>query len=487
MNYKKLLSAGTVLGVACVALLTGEAFACSPDYTGVTLNVGSQTGPFIASALQAAAKTWTEKTCGQVKVIEFPFGELYPKYVTALQAGEKSFDIMTFPPAWTPDLAPFLQEMPAAMRQTDAWKDIHPNYRERLMVWDGKTMTQSIDGDLHNLSYRIDLFEDPKEKEAFKKKYGYDLAVPATWKQYYDIAEFFTRPDKGLYGTVEPFRRGGQQFWFFFTHAATYANSPNDPGAMFFNPETMDAEVNNPGWVKALEDYVRSVKYSPAGALNYGYGDVNTAFAGGQAAMALGWGDTGVIAGDKKQSKIAGNVGSAMAPASDQIYNAKTKAWDKFDKPVPTPFMAFGGWQAGINANGDHKDAAWNYIEWVSNPENSGKAVVTGGSGVNPYRFSHMSDLKPWETIFTEREAKEYLASQLDSLNAKNVAYDMRLPGYFSYTEILEIELGKALNGDETPQQALDSVAQQWNKLTDDLGRDKQLVAYRNSMGLPAK
>ncbi|HVJ41984.1 MAG TPA: hypothetical protein VM639_10820, partial [Dongiaceae bacterium] len=131
--------------------------------------------------------------------------------------------------------------------------------------------------------------------------------------------------------------------------------------------------------------------------------------------------------------------------------------------------------------------AAWNYIEWVSNPENSGKAVVTGGSGVNPYRYSHMQDIKPWETIFTEREAKEYLASQLDSLNAKNVAYDMRLPGYFSYTEILEIELGKALNGDETAQQALDSVAQQWNKLTDDLGRDKQLAAYRNSMGLPAK
>lgn len=70
-------------------------------------------------------------------------------------------------------------------------------------------------------------------------------------------------------------------------------------------------------------------------------------------------------------------------------------------------------------------------------------------------------------------------------MTAKNIALDMRLPGYFSYTEVLEIELSKALAGEVTPQQALDSVAEQWNKLTDEFGRDKQLAAYRASMGLP--
>ncbi len=92
-----------------------------------------------------------------------------------------------------------------------------------------------------------------------------------------------------------------------------------------------------------------------------------------------------------------------------------------------------------------------------------------------------------WSKLFSEREAKEYLGAQKDSVTAKNVALDMRLPGYFSYTEILEIELSKALAGEVTPQQALDSVAAQWNKLTDEFGRDKQLAAYRASMGLPQK
>ena len=37
-------------------------------------------------------------------------------------------------------------------------------------------------------------------QDKFKAKYGYDLGVPQNWSAYEDIAEFFTRPDDGLYG-----------------------------------------------------------------------------------------------------------------------------------------------------------------------------------------------------------------------------------------------------------------------------------------------
>ena len=50
--------------------------------------------------------------------------------------------------------------------------------------------------------YRADLMNNPKEKEGFKAKYGYELANAKDWKQYRDIAEWFTRPDQGLYGTA---------------------------------------------------------------------------------------------------------------------------------------------------------------------------------------------------------------------------------------------------------------------------------------------
>lgn len=487
MKIKKEMKRWILPLASALAVSSGAANAiCSPDYSDVSLNVGSQVGPFIASALDSAGKSWSEKTCGQVRIVEFPFGELYPKYLTAMAANVNSFDIITFPPAWTPDFVPYLTEMPEAMRQTEDWKDIHSIYRDRLMVWNSKYYSQTIDGDLHTLTYRTDLFENPTEIENFKKKYGYSLAVPTTWNQYLDIAEFFTRPEAGLWGTAEAFVRGGQQFWFFFTHVASYTNHPDNPGSMFFNPETMDAEVNNPGWVRALEDYIRSSKLAPPGALNFNFGDVNSNFAGGKVAMAIGWGDTGVIAVDPKQSTVSGNVGSAVTPGATDIWNYKTKQWDSFKESVISPFMAFGGWQAAVPKASINQEAAWSFIEWASNPDNSGQATVTGGSGVNPYRYSHFTNVDRWLTTFTRKEAVSYLKSQEESASHANVALDMRLPGYFSYTEILEIELSKALSGDVTPQQALDTVAQQWNELTDDFGRDKQLVAYRSSMGLSA-
>ena len=475
------------LGAAALALaLSGGAAAQQyPDYSDVTINVGSMTGPFIASAHQAAAKTWEENTGGTVNIIEFPFSELYPKFLTSMVQNEASFDVISFAPAWLPDFAPYLSEMPVYIRRTNDWEDIHPVYRERLMVWDGKTISQTIDGDLHTLSYRIDLFSDPAEQAAFQDRYGYDLAPPETWAQYYDIAEFFTRPDDELWGTAEAFVRGGQQFWFFFSHAASYTNHPDNPGSMFFDPETFEPQINNPGWLRALEEYIQSVGVSPPGALNYNSGDIRTAFAGGRVAMNFDWGDTGTIGADPEQSQVAGSVGSALLPGSNEFWNHKTGQWDTFDEIIRSPFMAYGGWQSAVPAASRNQEAAWNYVEWLTNPENSGIAAITGGSGVNPYRFSHFTNLDRWLTIFSEEEARQYLAAQQGSLDAPNVALDMRLPGYFSYTEVLEIELSKALAGQVEPQEALDAIAEEWEEMTEDLGREEQLAAYRASMGLP--
>ena len=478
---KKLLT-GAAFGALMAA---GAAQACSPDFSGVTLSAASQTGPYIASALTAAAEGWKAKTCGTVNVVEFPWSELYPKIVTTLVAGDAAFDVITFAPAWSPDFTPYLTEMPADLRQGALWEDIAPVYRDRLMVWDGKVLSQTIDGDVHTYSYRTDLFENPDEQAAFKAKYGYDLGVPQTWSQYLDIAEFFQRPDQGMWGTAEAFRRGGQQFWFFFSHAAAYASHPDHPGSFFFDPDTMDAQVNNPGWVRGLEDYIRASKLAPPNALQFSFGETIAAHAGGQVAQSIGWGDIGVVVADPKQSKVAGTLGSAILPGSTEVWNYKTGAWDTFDEPVFSPFMAFGGWQAAVPQSSLNQQAAWDFVTFLSSPEVSGKAAITGGSGVNPYRASHFENAQLWSAIFSEPEAKGYLASQRDSIEAKNVVLDMRLPGYFSYTEVLEIELSKALSGDVTPQQALDTVAAEWNKLTDEFGRDAQKAAYRAAMGLP--
>jgi len=466
-------------------LMSGTAYAaCSPDYTGVTLKVSTQNGPAIASALQAAGKLWEEKTCGKVEVVEFPFGDLYTKFLTAMSQQTGDFDVIGFVPAWVPDFAPFLSTMPAEIQQGADWEDIHPVYRERLMSWNGEIKSATMDGDMHMLNYRADLFEDAKNKEEFKAKYGYDLAAPKTWKEYLDVAEFFTGAHGAKFGTAEAYKRGGQQFWYFFSHAASYTNNPNYPGSMFFDPETMDAQINNPGWLRALEEYKKALDFNPPGSLNNGSGDVRPLYAGGTVAMNLDWADSGVLGAT--EGSIKGNVRTAVLPGSTEIWNAKAKAWDKFDTPVASPFLAFGGWQLGVPADGKNQAAAWDFVALTISPAVSGKAIVTANSGVNPYRLSHYSNLDNWSSIFTKEEAESYLGAQRASLDSPNVALDLRLPGFNSYTDVLEVELSKALAGEVEPQAALDTIAAEWNKITDELGRDSQLAAYRASMGLPA-
>jgi len=476
---KKLFLTAALLSSASMAHAT-----CAPDYSGVTLTISTQNGPFIASPLQTAAESWEAKTCGKVDLVEFPFSELYPKFLTAMSQKTGDFDVIGFIPAWLPDFSTFLSSMPTEMQSGPAWEDIHPVYRERLMSWGGEVKSATMDGDMHMLNYRADLFEDADNMAAFKEKYGYDLAAPVTWDQYYDIAEFFTASDAVDYGTAEAYRRGGQQFWYFFSHAASYTNHPDQPGSMFFDPETMDAQINNAGWLKALEDYKRGLDFNPPGALNNGSGDVRPLYAGGSLAMNIDWADSGVMGAT--EGTIKGNVRTAVLPGSNKIWNSKTNQWDMFDDVVASPFLAFGGWQLAVPADSKNSEAAWSFVQEVTSPEVSGQAIVTGNTGVNPYRFSHYENLENWSSIFTPEEAASYLGAQRASLDAPNVALDLRLPGFFSYTEVLEIELSKALSGQVEPQVALDAIAAEWDKLTDDFGRENQLAAYRASMGLPA-
>ena len=476
---KKLL-----MSVAALPLATMTHAECLPDYTGVTLTISTQNGPYVASALRTAADSWEAKTCGEVNLVEFPFGELYPKFLTAMSQQTGDFDVIGFIPAWVPDFAPYLSTMPAEMQQGDAWDDLHPVYRERLMSWGGEIKSATMDGDMHMLNYRADLFEDPDNMSAFKAEYGYDLAAPVTWDQYYDIAAFFNASDAVDYGTAEAYARGGQQFWYFFSHAASYTNNPNNPGSMFFDPETMDAQINNAGWLRALEDYKRGLDFNPPGSLNHGSGDVRPLYAGGTVAMNLDWADSGILGAT--EGSIAGNVRTAMLPGATQIWNHVSGDWDEFNAPVASPFLAFGGWQLAVPSDSANQEAAWSYVAELTSPELSGEAIVTANTGVNPYRLSHYDDIEKWLSIFTEEEARSYLAAQRASLDAPNVALDLRLPGFFSYTEILEIELSKALAGQVEPQEALDTIAAEWDKLTDEFGRDSQLAAYRASMGLPA-
>ncbi|MGB5563235.1 MAG: extracellular solute-binding protein [Sedimenticolaceae bacterium] len=467
----------------------GPGLAEPADFSGVHLTVGAQNADAIGGPARTHAATWGKRTGGIAEVVQSDFSQLFSDYMASLKAKEPGYDVLLFPSAWAADFYPYLAEMPEDLRESDAFDDIHPAYRERLMTWNGEWIAATVDGDLFNGYYRKDLFGDPVNQAEFRARYGYELLPPDTWSQYRDIAEFFNRrrlPDGSLvYGTAEAFARNGKQFWTLFSRASAYTNDAEFPGAQFFDPDTMRASIDNPAWLQAVQEYKAILEFCPPDALNFGIVQVRNAFLDGRTAMALDWGDIAQIAGDPSRSNVAGKVGYFVLPGTKRVWDSRLWKWRDTGSVYKAPFLAFGGWMAGVPKNSRSQRAAWDYIMWFSNPENSLGDVVTSGTGINPYRFTHFTNIDAWTQALSRSAASEYLGVVRASLDSPHVAMDLRIPGFYRYTEALEDQLSPILRDEIAIDTAMSRVAIAWEAITDDLGREEQLAAYRAGMGLP--
>lgn len=149
----------------------------------------------------------------------------------------------------------------------------------------GKFWGLPVNQDAYGFMYRTDLFEDPEEQAAFKKKYGRDLAVPQTYQEAKEVAEFFTRPDEGLYGWGQ---MGGREYDFATTASNSFLWSY---GGELYNPETYEVVgyLNSPASIDGVQAYVDMFQYGPPGSQNWGWDEVNAAFQQGKLAMAMQW------------------------------------------------------------------------------------------------------------------------------------------------------------------------------------------------------
>ncbi|MCC7163856.1 MAG: extracellular solute-binding protein [Anaerolineae bacterium] len=458
---------------------------------GVNLVVATQTGPQIASPMENLWKDWSAKTGGTVEVQTFPFGDLFEKIRAGYVSGASPFDIIVYASDWAGDImgAGYVLEVPQANQDAMGYQYLIPTYRDRILSWGGKVYGTPYDGDAHNTYLRKDLLTDPTYMAEFKAKYGYDLPVPIkTWDQYHDIAEFFNGKEidgNTIYGAGTAFKRKAQSYWTYLGIAAPYAKAPNDP-AYFFDPETMEPRINNPGFVKALDFYSSLVAVGPPDVVNWDVGNIRSEFPAGKLALAIDWGDVGPLSADPNSSVVTKGWSAQAHPGVDEYYDSQTKAWVK--QYNQAPFLAFGGWVGGVSATTKNPECAFDFLSFMGSQNMSAKLVTTAGSGVNPHFYSDMNDLAPWVAAgMSEEQATEYLTAVRDTINSPNAVVDLRITGAAEYFDALDTQLARAVAGETSSQEALDEVAKQWNAITDRLGRDQQIKLYRQMLGLPAQ
>ena len=206
--------------------------------------------------------------------------------------------------------------------------------------------------------------------------------------------------------------------------------------------------------------------------------------------MCAWWGDVGSNAKTSDFSVIGDVCGFDILPGSDDVYNAKTGAWEKLASgPNYAPNMAYIGWGVYVMARVDSdpvkQKAAWSAAAHIGGKDLS-LWTAAYPSGFQPYRQSHF-DIKEWVAAgYDEAFITSYLNSEGNSYNHPNAAIEPRIPGIFQYYSIAEDELAKIYGGKATAQEGADAIAAAWEKITDGIGRDKQVELYKASLGLQA-
>lgn len=473
---------------------TAISYSQDKPFAGVKITVLTFDGPQIAEPLQRHAPEFKALSGADITVVTVPFADLYQTILTDQATGTNSYDAFVFAPQWMVDFANagYLEDLTSYVQKDAAiqWDDIVPFFRNFSAMYNGKTYLIPLDGDFHMVYYRTDVFA------------AAGLQPPKTWDDYLADAKALNGKDMNGdgqpdYGSCISKRRSAQAWQWFPSFASPFIQSMGTAQGAFFDTTTFKPLVDNEGFIRALEIYKETGKYGPPNEDTLDVGGSRTLFISGRCALTLDWGDIGTLAVDPTQSVVQDKVGAVITPGSTEVIDRTT------GKLVPctselcpyavdgvnhAPVASFGGWSGGISAgtSQEKKNAAYAFFSYVSQPAQSNVDVTIGKTGFNPYRTSQFTDLKPWLAAgLSEKAAKDYLGAIEASLNNPNMVLDLRVPQNQRYQQVVtDPILSQYLAGEYTAEEAAKAISDQWEEITNEIGRDSQLAAYNASLGI---
>ncbi len=154
--------------------------------------------------------------------------------------------------------------------------------------------------------------------------------------------------------SILPSRWGGFAFYFLGSRATAYAKHPDDK-AWLFDADTMKPRINNPAWVRAIQDVIDALPSEPADQLN---ADPNTPGSANSLAEPVRCAPGGAMS-DRTRRPTTLPL-SAMSAAST---SCPARMMSTTPRPVPgtsspvgpnyAPNMAYIGWGVYVMARVD--------------------------------------------------------------------------------------------------------------------------------------
>ncbi|MDC0520912.1 extracellular solute-binding protein [bacterium] len=425
----------TMTGLGLATLCAGIAHAQDVDWSselgdhsGVTLNVPMITDPFI-EPLAELSKEFEDVAGATVEIDPFGYTALHDTELLGCSQQSSEMDVLGIDAIWIGEFVEAgclenLEDRIAADDDVVQWDDFTPGFSAQA-VWEGSRYCVPIGAYYQLLFYRHDLFEAAGKEP------------PETFDELEELAAFFTdNPDfPGVKGFATNNARGvaaGQEFYQWLPSAGGRAWASNDFGV---SPEQAYSDLT-PTFDGAAVDLINYLKgmmaYGPTGVEGFDWDQRANAFASGNLAMTNMWSVRANLSNVPETSNVVGKFSTTQFPHAEGA----------------TSRPPAGGWVMCINAHSENKDAAWDYIKWVTSQEVHLDYARAGGP---PSRISTFSDPQVRETFSWTDDL--FISSQ--------AAFSEVRPRHAATSQMIDLvgtEVNKALIGEQTPEEAVDAI-----------------------------
>ncbi|MDV7269365.1 ABC transporter substrate-binding protein [Thioclava sp. A2] len=351
----------------------------------------------------------------------------------------------------------------------------------------GTSFTTGPDGKLYQLPdqqfanlywFRYDWFNDAKTKADFKAEYGYDLGVPVNWSAYEDIAKFFTGRDMSylggpakVYGHMDYGKKDPSLGWRFTDAWLSMAGAgdkgepnglPVDEWGIRVNENSQPVgscvarggATNGPAAVYSIAKYIDWLKnYAPPAAGGMVFSEAGPVPAQGEIAQQMFWYTAFTADMVKDGLPVVAEDGSPkwrMAPSPHGAY---------WEEGMKVGYQDAGSWTLMESTPVDRAKAAWLYAQFVTSKTVDVKKSHVGLTFIRESSIQHPS--------FTERAPKlgglvEFYRSPARvqwSPTGTNV------PDYPKLAQLWWQNIGDASSGAKSPQEAMDSLCAEQEKV----------------------
>lgn len=399
-----------------------------------------------------------------------------------------------------------LAPLPATVRDAPAvaWGGLLPVYREHLLVWDRTTCAVPLLGDALVCLYRKDLLEKAENRAAFFQKHGRTLEAPATWEDFADIAEFFSRSRGEAGPCLPPLPADALELERLFYAVATpfarravWEDAPNqkipdeDLFAFHFDLATGAPRVAQPGFAHALALLQRLQAFRPTRP------DMQPwqAFRKGEAVLCLtSVHHLGTL--QEKGSPVRDHFGICPVPGSRIFFDYKTGGRRK---PPPghvnrVAYLGAGARLVAVPRASQHSEAAFALLAELGSRSTAAQIVLEPRWGGGPVRQDHL-DREHWDALQLEPETARALKNVLRQTfesGVRNPVLGLRVPDERDFAVALTAAVRKTLasakggeDADRRAARALEGVARRWQELVKPRAAE-HLREYRLSLGLEA-